>query len=100
MGHYDAHLYVFCSVLFLNMMFVKVLSVTINHRHEHSTVLPQLIQLPTVHLCMYHIQTDTPVVKCSTSCNVSGIAMYCQCAYKVMCMTQGGQCNELFMVCL
>jgi len=65
MGHYDAHHYVFCSVSFMIMMFVKVLSVTVNHRHEGCTVLPHLIQL------IYHIQGDTPVVKCSTSCNVS-----------------------------
>jgi len=50
MGHYDAHPNVFCSVLFMIMMFVKVLSVTVNHRHEDSTVLPHSIQLPTVHL--------------------------------------------------
>jgi len=42
MGHFDAHPYVFCSVLFMIMIFVKVLSVTVNHRHECSTVLPQL----------------------------------------------------------
>ena len=50
MGHFDAHPYIFYSVLFMIMTFVKVLSLIVNHRCEGSTVLPHSIQLPTVHL--------------------------------------------------